>query len=116
MTAITTLSELEVLIMNNMPVVTVVQLWDAANLQRIECRSSQFMDGVIINLIKSAPQLKVLDLSESQFITNTTLEEAATITASRTNNVILKIFVGGTSVDLCTFNNVSPFLQIVIAL
>ncbi|KAK9299917.1 hypothetical protein QLX08_007220 [Tetragonisca angustula] len=116
MTAITTLSELEVLIMNNMPVVTVVQLWDAANLQKIECRSSQFMDGVIINLIKSAPQLKVLDLSESQFITNTTLEEAATITASRTNNVILKIFVGGTSVDLCTFNNVSPFLQIVIAL
>ncbi|XP_043524916.1 putative RNA-binding protein EEED8.10 [Frieseomelitta varia] len=116
MAAIATFSELEVLIMNDMPRVTKVHLCDASNLKRIECRRSKFMDRVIINLIKSAPQLRVLDLSESLSITNRTLEEAAGITVSRTNNIILKIFVGGTSVDLSTFNNVSPFLQIVIAL
>lgn len=116
MAAIATLSELEVLIMNDMPVVTEMKLWDSANLKRIECRSSKFTDRVIINFIESAPQLRVLDLSESRFITNITLEHAALITASRTNNIILKIFVGGTLVDLSTFNNTSPFLQIIIAL
>ncbi|KAF3419828.1 hypothetical protein E2986_09207 [Frieseomelitta varia] len=113
MTAITTVPSLEVLIMNDMPRVTKVHLSEASNFKRIECRNSQFMDSVIINLIKFAPQLRVLDLSESPSITTRTLEEAARITASRTNSIILKIFVGGTSVDLRTFNNVSPFLQIV---
>ncbi|KAF3426545.1 hypothetical protein E2986_06903 [Frieseomelitta varia] len=104
--------QLEVLIMNKMPRVTKVRLCDASNLKRIECRRSKFMDIAIINLIKSAPQLSMLDLLESPSITNITLEEAARITASRTNNIILKIVVGGTSVDLSTFNNVSPFLEI----
>ncbi|XP_043512255.1 uncharacterized protein LOC122529848 [Frieseomelitta varia] len=108
--------QLEVLIMNKMPRVTKVRLCDASNLKRIECRRSKFMDIAIINLIKSAPQLSMLDLLESPSITNITLEEAARITASRTNNIILKIVVGGTSVDLSTFNNVSPFLEIVISL
>ncbi|XP_043509529.1 F-box/LRR-repeat protein 15-like, partial [Frieseomelitta varia] len=112
MTAITTVPSLEVLIMNDVPTVTKVHLSEASNFKRIECRNSKFMDSVIINLIKFSPQLRVLDLSESPSITNRTLEEAARITASRTNNITLEIFVDGTSVDLRTFNNVSPFLQI----
>ncbi|XP_043515896.1 F-box/LRR-repeat protein fbxl-1-like [Frieseomelitta varia] len=116
MNAIATLCELEVLIMNNMLGVTKVHLFGASNLKRIECRRSKFIDRVIINLIKSAPQLGVLDLSESPYITNRTLVEAARITARRTNNIILKIFVGGTPMNLSTFKNISPFLKIATSL
>ena len=98
-----------------MPLVSEINLWDA-NLKMLECRNSKFTDKVVINIIKSAPQLTRLDLCESKQITNKTLEKAAKLTARRTNNTILQIFVGGTSVNLSTFHNTSPFLQVVIAL
>lgn len=67
----------------------------------------------MINFLEYTPQLELLDLSGCRGITNETLKKAATVTVNRTNNTILKIFVGGTSVDLSTFDKVSPFLQIV---
>ncbi|XP_043527430.1 F-box protein SKIP2-like isoform X2 [Frieseomelitta varia] len=112
-TAIATLPKLEVLIMNNLRLVTHINLRDTSNLKRLECRVCKFTDRMIINLIESAPQLRLLDLSGCPYITNRTLEKAATLTVSRTNNTVLKIFVGKTSVDLSTFNKVSPFLQVV---
>ncbi|CAD1474536.1 unnamed protein product, partial [Heterotrigona itama] len=110
--AIATLPKLEVLIMNYLRV-TNINLRDASNLRRLECRVCKFTDRMMIDLIESAPQLRLLDLSGCSNITNKTLEKAATLTVSRTNNTILKVFVGKTSVDLSTFNKVSPFLQIV---
>ena len=101
--------------MNSMPLVWSIHIWDA-NFKTLECRNSKFTDNTVMNIIKSAPQLTRLDLSETKDINNKTLEKAATLTASRTNNTILQIFVGGTSVNLSTFNNTSPLLQVVIAL
>ncbi|KAK9298503.1 hypothetical protein QLX08_008183 [Tetragonisca angustula] len=111
--AIATLPKLEVLIMNNLRLVTHINLRDASNLKRLECRVCKFTDRMIIDLIESAPQLRLLDLSGCPYITNKTLEKAATLTVNRTNNTVLKIFVGKTSVDLSTFDKVSPFLQVV---
>lgn len=66
-----------------------------------------------MELIASAPRLELLDLSFCGGITNLTLKKAAAVTVNRTNIIILKIFVGGTTVNLRTFDEVSPFLQIV---
>lgn len=111
--AIATLPKLEVLIMSYLDLVTDLNLRDMNNLKRLECRSCKFTDQTMINLIESAPKLELLDLSHCSGITNQTLTKAATVTINRTNNMILKIFVGGTAVDLSTFDKVSPFLQIV---
>ncbi|XP_026667916.1 F-box protein SKIP2-like [Ceratina calcarata] len=111
--AISSLPKLEVLIMNYLQLVTDTNLRDACNLKRLECRICKFTDKVMTNLIGSAPQLELLDLSGCCGITNETLKKAAIVTVNRTNNTILKIFVGGTSVELSTFDKISPFLQIV---
>lgn len=111
--AVTALPKLEVLIINYLELVTDINLQDTCNLKQLECRACKFTDKTIINFLEYAPQLELLDLSGCRNITNETLKEAATVTVNRTNNTILKIFVGGTSVDLSTFDKVSPFLQIV---
>lgn len=111
--AVTALPKLEVLIINYLGLVTDINLQDTCNLKQLECRACKFTDKTMINFLEYAPQLELLDLSGCRNITNETLKEAATITVNRTNNTILKVFVGGTSVDLSTFDKVSPFLQIV---
>ncbi|XP_034187715.1 putative RNA-binding protein EEED8.10 [Osmia lignaria lignaria] len=111
--AIATLPKLEVLIINDLQRITDMNFPDMNNLKRFECRCCQFTDKTVTNLIGSAPQLELLDLSECRGVTNITLNKAATITISRTNNTLLKVFVGGTSVNICKFDKVSPFLQVV---
>ncbi|XP_033315548.1 F-box/LRR-repeat protein 7-like [Bombus bifarius] len=111
--AVTALPKLEVLIINYLELVTDINLQDTCNLKQLECRTCKFTDKTMINFLEYAPQLELLDLSGCRGITNETLKEAATVTVNRTNNTILKIFVGGTSVDLSTFDKILPFLQIV---
>ncbi|XP_076749746.1 putative RNA-binding protein EEED8.10 [Xylocopa sonorina] len=111
--AIATLPKLETLIMNYLPLETDMNLRDMNNLKTLECRNCKFTDKTMIGLIESAPQLELLDLSGCRGVTNETLKKAAAFTVNRTNNTILKIFVGGTAVDVGTFDTVSPFLQIV---
>ncbi|XP_076389174.1 putative RNA-binding protein EEED8.10 isoform X2 [Megachile rotundata] len=111
--AIATLPKLEVLIMNYLQIITDMNLRDMSNLKRLECRGCKFTDKTMTELIGSAPRLELLDLSGCRGITNLTLNKAATVTINRTNNTILKIFVGGTSVNLNMFDKVSPFLQVV---
>ncbi|CAL7948207.1 unnamed protein product [Xylocopa violacea] len=111
--AIATLPKLETLIINNLPLETDMNLRDMCNLKTLECSNCKFTDKTMIGLIESAPQLELLDLSGCRGVTNETLKKAAAITVNRTNNTILKIFVGGTAVDVGTFDMVSPFLHIV---
>ncbi|XP_071872648.1 putative RNA-binding protein EEED8.10 [Bombus fervidus] len=111
--AVAALPKLEVLIINYLGLVTDINLQDTCNLKQLECRACKFTDKTMINFLEYAPQLELLDLSGCRDITNETLNEAATVTVNRTNNTILKVFVGGTSVDLSTFDKISPFLQIV---
>ncbi|XP_078040359.1 putative RNA-binding protein EEED8.10 isoform X2 [Augochlora pura] len=111
--AITTLPNLETLIMNYMYEVTDTGMRNMYNLKKLECRSCNFTDTTIIELLTYAPQLEFLDLTSCRKITNSTLKKAAAVTRSRTNNILLKIYVGDTSVNLSNFKEVSPFLQIV---
>lgn len=99
--------------MNNLELVTDMTFRETCCLKRLECRVCNFTDKTVTELIGSAPQLELLDLSGCHGITNQTLKKAAAVTINRTNNTILKIFVGGTAVDLITFDKVSPFLQLV---
>nr|XP_033331794.1 F-box protein SKIP2-like isoform X1 [Megalopta genalis]XP_033331795.1 F-box protein SKIP2-like isoform X1 [Megalopta genalis]XP_033331796.1 F-box protein SKIP2-like isoform X1 [Megalopta genalis] len=111
--AIATLPKLETLIMNYMYDVTDTSMHNMCNLKKLECRSCNFTDTTIIELLASAPQLELLDLTSCRKITNATLKEAAIVTVNRPDNILLKIFVGDTSVNLSNFKEVSPFLQIV---
>ncbi|XP_076242820.1 putative RNA-binding protein EEED8.10 [Calliopsis andreniformis] len=110
--ALATLPKLEVLVMNSLHKVIDTNLRNMSNLKRLECRRCSFTDKTAIEVIGSAPRLELLDTTWCRGITNLTLKKAAAVTKSRTNT-ILKIFVGGTTVNLHQFNEVSPFLHIV---
>ncbi|XP_076626182.1 putative RNA-binding protein EEED8.10 [Colletes latitarsis] len=114
-TVVATLPKLETLIMNYLTLLTStdISLRDMYNLKKLECRQCNLTDNTFIELIASAPLLELLDLSECSGVTNLTLEKAAAVTLNRTNNTILKIFVGRTSVNLEKFDKISPFLHIV---
>ena len=99
-----------------MTLVTHIFVLEGSILKRLECRSCKCTDSMMINVIKAAPQLNYLDLSHCQHITNRMLEEAVLLKESRTNNTILKIFAGGTSVDLNTLYRVSPFVVVDLTL
>ena len=60
----------------------------------------------MINIIKSAPQLNLLDLFDCRHITTKILEEAAMLINSRINGTILKVLIGGTLVDFSTLGKV----------
>lgn len=111
LTAITTLPKLEKLKISYLKLN--VNFQNMYNLKEFECRKCIFVsDEEVANLIKYAPLLEVLDLSGCVSITNDSLENAVIATNSRTNNVVLKIFIGGTSIQLGTFHPISPLLQI----
>ncbi|XP_053988017.1 uncharacterized protein LOC128890357 [Hylaeus anthracinus] len=112
-TAIATLPNLETLILNYMIQLTDISMRDTWNLKRLKCRACAFTDKMFTELIASAPRLQLLDLSGCRGVTNITLKKAAAVTLNRTNNIILKIFVGGTAVNIEEFNEVSPLLHIV---
>lgn len=82
------------------------------NLKQLVCQECSFFDITISKFIQHSFQLKILDLSGCRNITNVTLRRAVIATNYRTNNIILNLFIGGTAVNLETFQEVSPFLQI----
>ena len=57
---IATLPKLEVSIMNYLRLVTNINLWKASNLKRLNCRDSRFTHRIMINVIESAPKLRLL--------------------------------------------------------
>ncbi|XP_076277320.1 putative RNA-binding protein EEED8.10 [Lasioglossum baleicum] len=111
--AIAALPKLETLIMNYLYQVSDTDMRNVCSLKKLECRGSNFTDTTMVELLASASQLELLDLTFCRGITNVTLKEAAAVTVNRTNNILLKIFVGETGVNLNDFKEVSPFLQIV---
>nr|XP_031849932.1 F-box protein SKIP2-like isoform X1 [Nomia melanderi] len=111
--AVTTLQKLETLIMNHLINVTDIDIQKMCNLKKFECRACSFSDTTITELLASATQLELLDLTSCHKITNLTLKKAAAVTVNRVNNKVLKIFVGRTKVNLKKFEEVTPFLHIV---
>ncbi|XP_061941712.1 uncharacterized protein LOC107994662 [Apis cerana] len=110
--AIEKFTKLEILITRDLYQVTSNGLLHLYNLKQLICQECSFFDITISKFIQHSSQLKILDLSGCRNITNVTLRRAVTATNYRTNNIILNLFIGGTAVNLETFKEVSPFLQI----
>ncbi|XP_011874815.1 PREDICTED: putative RNA-binding protein EEED8.10 isoform X2 [Vollenhovia emeryi] len=98
LTAIATLTRLEKLIISNMFTITDDGLKNVCGLKELECRQCLVSDRGVAVFIKSSPQLQLLDLSGCRYIGNATLEVAKDVCSSRTNNVVLKMIVGGTAI------------------
>ncbi|XP_067209749.1 F-box/LRR-repeat protein 2 isoform X1 [Linepithema humile] len=116
--AIATLAKLEKLTINNLDCVTDDGLQNMCNLREMHCqRCPQIKDHGMSMLIKSSPQLQLLDLSGCGNITHATLKTAKDACNDRSNNTVLKMIIGGTSIspelDGETTQQSSPLLQIV---
>lgn len=98
LTAIATLVKLERLIVSYMHRITDDGLKNVCGLKELECRRCSFSDRGMTALIVSSPQLQLLDLSGCKYIKDTTLEVAKNVCGGRTNNMMLKMIIGGTAI------------------
>lgn len=106
-----TLPKLETLIINNLDKVTAVGLDNMCNIRQLECRScTSINDTGLAIIIHVSPNLEVLDLTGCKSITNNIIDVAEHVTSRRSNNIFLKIYIGGTSVT--RYNHTSPNLLI----
>ncbi|KAL2730200.1 F-box/LRR-repeat protein 7-like isoform X1 [Vespula maculifrons] len=109
--AVATLPKLETLIINNLDKVTAVGLDNMCNIRQLECRScTSINDTGLAIIIHVSPNLEVLDLTGCKSITNNIIDVAEHVTSRRSNNIFLKIYIGGTSVT--RYNHTSPNLLI----
>lgn len=96
--AIATLIKLEKLIVSYMYQITDKGLKNMCGLKELECRKCPFSDWGMTTFIESSPQLQLLDLSGCWNIKDTTLEVAKDACSSRTNNIMLKMIIGGSGI------------------
>lgn len=100
---------------------------DMPKLKTLQCRGCPALkDKGISALIEMAQNLELLDLSGCNNITNELLEVAVESTKHRTNNVVLKVYVGGTAAEVSStpaedsnedpnkfaLRFISPYLQV----
>ncbi|XP_024877099.1 F-box/LRR-repeat protein 2-like, partial [Temnothorax curvispinosus] len=98
LTAIATLVRLEKLVVSYTRLLTDDGLKNVRGLKEFECRRCLFSDRAMTTLIRSSPELQLLDLSGCRNITDSTLEVAKDVCSGRTNNVTLKMICGGTGI------------------
>lgn len=98
LTAIATLVRLERLVVSYMHQLTDDGLKNVCGLKELECRRCPFSDRGMTTLIVSSPQLQLLDLSGCRSIKDATLEIAKDVCSNRTNNMMLKMIIGGTAI------------------
>ncbi|OXU27874.1 hypothetical protein TSAR_002554 [Trichomalopsis sarcophagae] len=111
--AITSLPKLQHLFINYLGKITDEVLTDMPNLRTMECRGCpNLKDQGLSTLIEESQHIELLDLSGCNHISNELIEVAIKSTKNRTNNVILKMFVGDTSVQHSKITKVSPLLQV----
>ena len=113
MTSISHLPKLEELKVSYLPSITDEALSDMPNLKTCECRACpNVADKGLSNLIEISHEIQTIDVSGCKSITNNFVIAAIKATRNRTNNKILKIYVGHSSVHCNEINDVSPLLQV----
>ncbi|KAI4504365.1 hypothetical protein M0802_000836, partial [Mischocyttarus mexicanus] len=109
--AVATLPKLETLIINNLFRVTAVGLDNMCSIRRLECKYCvSIQDTGLAILIHASSNLELLDLTGCTGITNDTINMAEYVTSRRSNNIVLKMYIGGTSVT--RNNHTSPNLML----
>lgn len=113
LSCITSLPNLQNLSINYLGKVTDEVLTVMPNLRILECRGCpRIKNAGLCVLLEESVDLELLDLSGCNQISNKLIDVAIVSTSYRTNNVFLKIFVGGTTVNTKTINKVSPLLHV----
>ncbi|XP_050459937.1 F-box/LRR-repeat protein 7-like isoform X2 [Cataglyphis hispanica] len=115
--AVATLPKLEKLIISYIRKITDNGLENMCGLKELECRKcTLFSDEGMSKFIRSSPQLQLLDISGCHNISNITLDAAKDACNTRSNNVMLKMIIGNTSIFPYKEQDEeqpSPLLQIV---
>ncbi|XP_043501009.1 F-box protein SKIP2-like [Polistes fuscatus] len=97
--AVATLPKLETLIINNLTQITAVGLDNMCSIRRLECKYCvSIRDTGLVILLHASPNLELLDLTGCNGITNNTINVAEYVTSRRSNNIVLKMYIGETSV------------------
>ncbi|XP_043464709.1 F-box/LRR-repeat protein 2-like [Leptopilina heterotoma] len=109
-----TLPKLEVLIISYLGKVTDQHLGNLQSLRILECRGCpDIKDMGLCTLAFMATKLELLDISGCNCVTNNWIDCAIRYTESRTNGIILKVFIGSSGIDVGSVKEVSPFLQLI---
>lgn len=114
--AIATLPKLEKLIINYVKKITDNGLENMCGLKELECRKCKSIsDEGMSMFIRSSPYLQLLDISGCINITNITLDAAKNACNTRSNNLMLKMIIGNTTIFPTKEDEeqTSPLLQIV---
>ncbi|XP_011504616.1 PREDICTED: F-box/LRR-repeat protein 7-like [Ceratosolen solmsi marchali] len=111
--AIISLPNLQHLSINYLFLVTDEVLTEMVNLRTMHCQNCfGFKNTGLCRLIEESHQLELLDFSGCTCIDNELVDIAIKATRNRTNNTILKMYVGNTSINVSEITKVSPFLQV----
>lgn len=107
------LTKLKKLILNHVNIRD-ESLSDIHGLTHFECRRCANVGNVgIIGILRRSPDLQVLDLSGCILVTDDILEAANEISRNRRNNLMLNLYVGGTSITTRQDNVDNPWLKII---
>ncbi|XP_014209865.1 F-box/LRR-repeat protein 3-like [Copidosoma floridanum] len=111
--SITSLPNLQHLSINYLGKVTDEVLTLMPNLRTMECRGCPRIKNTgLCTLLEESHNLELLDFSGCNQISNKLIEVAIASTKSRPNNILLKMYVGGTTVNTKAITKVSPLLQV----
>lgn len=112
--AITCLPKLEKLLVSGLTKITDEVLSDIPNLKYLECRGcTGLKDKGLANLIEMSQNLDHLDVSNCRGVTNDLITSAIKSTKSRTNNLVLRMYVGRTEIIYDEIKEKSPFLHVI---
>ena len=82
-------------------------------LKNILCRGCPNLNNPgLSTLVEESQGIELLDLSGCNHVSNDLIEVAIRATKNRNNGVVLKMYVGGTAVDINEIDKVSPFLTV----
>ena len=91
-----------VLVNNNFP-----------NLKELHCQNCYALkDEHLINFLKCADKLELLDVIGCRKITNSSIKTAIEVTKNRTNNLLLEIRIKNTLININEIEEISPLLYL----
>lgn len=110
---ITLLPKLEHLNISYLGKITDEVLTDIPNLRTLVCRGCPSLHNTgLCTLVEESKNIELLDLSGCNLVSNDLIEVAIKVTLARTNNLVLKMYVGDTNVKLSEIAVISPFLNV----